>query len=171
MRTICLILLVGCLAACSMVTGRNEANKAPTAEEKLAAKRAEKQAKLKAELQKVAEEARPMIANLLQAMNNNDYERFMRDLNAAMKSAYHDRQLFSRQNEQRVERYGLAGAHPIVRVEKRNPFYNISCLVKFARVEQPVPVLVSCRYEEKKLKIAFVQFRFSEVAPEKERET
>lgn len=170
MRKIIIFTLVLFLISCSVKATEQEAEqvvqKESTAvkkEEKKKRRLAEKKKMEKAELEQVVVEAQSIIANILKAMNENNYEAYIKDFNASMKSAYCDEAKFKEINTQRKEKYGLAGARPIKKIEKRNPFFNLYYLVKFSKVEKPVTVFMSLKRQEEKLKVAFLQFKFSEI--------
>ena len=162
-KTVLCMFVLCCVVSCSF-TGVKCKNKTGQEDKVISAVQSEndmKKAKAEKELKTVVEEAQPIIKNLLQAINNDDYDKFIKDFNTGMKSAYHDKKNFYKTNKDRLEKYGLAGARPVWKVEKTNPFYNIYYLVKFSKISQPVPVFLSLKREDGKLEIVFFQFQLS----------
>ncbi len=164
-KTVLCVFVLCFLVSCSF-TGVKRKDKTGQACKVVSAAQSEKdkkKAEAERELETVVKEAQPIIKNLLQAINNNEYDKFINNFDAGMKSTYHDKKMFYKTNKDRLEKYGQAGARPVWKVEKTNPFYNIYYLVKFSKISQPVPVFLSLKREDGDLKIAFFQLQFSRV--------
>ncbi len=136
---------------------------AVTAEKKQARAGDAKKEKLNQELQQVAEEAWPVFDNILLAMNENDYERFIRDFDATMRAAYQDKNIFVKNNAARIAVYGKNTGRSVHKITKRAPYYLLHYWVRFAKTEKPVTFLMNLVKKEGTLKVAFLQFKFSEL--------
>ena len=169
MKKIIFIVFTFFVFSCSCMTAKEKSDmvslKGISQEQKQEEKNsaALKKEKQKKELEQVVDEAQAIIGNILQAMNQGSYEQYIMDFNATMKSAYHDKQLFIRTSRERRAKHGMAGARPVIKIEKKDPYYNIYYLIKFSKVEKPVPVFLSLKKEKGKVKVTFLQFQFSKV--------
>ena len=158
-----MLVLVFLVGGCSLKAAREDEaplDKSAEVPQQKSAKELRRE-KRENELQQVVIDARPIIDNLLQAVNTADYDSFVRDLNSSMKGAYHDRGQFAESCRKRKEEYGDAGARPIINaVHGYNQFY-LTYLVKFSKTEEPVPVYLCLEREGNRLQVCFLQFRFS----------
>jgi hypothetical protein len=168
MKKIVLLTLILFVASCSFKATKKEPEQvvqgksiAAAKEEKKKRIAAEKKEKQKSALKKVGDEARPIIDNILQSIKDINYETYIKDFDSTMKSAYHDKEQFKRINKGRKEKYGEPGARPLVRIRKDLQYYILTYLVKFSKVEKPIPVIMTLKREEGKLKVAFLQYKFS----------
>ena len=168
MRKIVLLVLIVFVASCSVKTVKEEPQTA--AQEKTAAadkeekkikRAAEKREKQKKELEQVRNEAQPIIDSILHSIKTINYETYIKDFDDSWKSANNDRNKFERINKDRKQKYGEPGARPIVKVKNDNPYYTLTYLVKFSKIEKPIPVIMSLKREDEKLKVAFLQYKFS----------
>ncbi len=165
MKNFILTVIVLFVASCSFKTAKQEttaggSSYAASIKKKSGDSKREKQKK---ELEQAVHDAQPIIENILQALNEANYENYLRDFNSSMRSAYHEKKQFLKISEERKKKYGEAGARPVCRIEKNDPYYSIYYLVKFSKIEKPVPVFLSLKREEGKLKVAFLQFQFSKI--------
>ncbi|MCP4713485.1 MAG: hypothetical protein GY868_00090 [Deltaproteobacteria bacterium] len=122
--------------------------------------RVDKKAVQKQKLEQVVADALPLIRNLLRSIKELDFEANRKDFNDTMLSAYADKDLFLKINRERLEKYGEPLAHPVLRINERPPFFELTYLVKFSKLEKPVPVLMIVEKKEGRMKIAFLQYRF-----------
>jgi hypothetical protein len=160
------VLVLCCLVSCSFTGALSENDKAgkdSSTPPAVQTENSSKKVKSEKELELVVKESQAIIKNLLQAVNETDFDKFTRDFDAGMKASYHDKKIFLKTNRDRLEKYGLAGSRPVWKIEKTNPFYNIYYLVRFSKVDKPVPVFLSLKREDGGLKIVFFQFQFSKV--------
>jgi flagellar biosynthesis GTPase FlhF len=168
-----LIILLGAYlmtAACSVKQTRTEPAEAEPANveksqddqrEKEAAEARKKKRKEQAEkeLKKVVEQARPIIDNILEAIREDDHDRYIRDFNEAWKRAHSDKSTFLRINERRKERIGMPGRCQVLRIEKQPPYYIIYYLVKCSGVEEPITIrMVLAKENGSELKVAFLTY-------------
>lgn len=168
MKKIVLLTLILFMASCSFKATKKEPEQVvkkksvvSAEEEKKKRIAAEKKEREESALRKVVDEARPIIDNILQSIKDINYETYIKDFDSTMKSAYHDKELFKRINEERKDEYGEPGARPLVKIVQKRPFYNLTYLVKFSKFEKPVPVILILKKEEGKLRVSFLQFKFS----------
>ena len=168
MKRIVILTLILFMASCSFKATKTEPEQVvqkksidAAKEEKKKRIAAIKRGKAEKELEPVVDEARPIIDNILQSINEVNYERYIRDFDEAMKSAYHDKEKFRRINEERKKKYGKTGARPLIKIEKKPPFYTLTYLVKFSKIEKPIPVILITKREKERLKVSFLQFKFS----------
>ena len=165
MKTIVILLLILFTASCSVKSA--PVNSTIQEENSEKTKKELKKEKSKKKLEQVVADAQPIIDNILNSMSELNHKAYMRDFNSSMKSSCHDKNLFMKINLERKEKYGVPEGRPLYRIEKRNPYYNLYYLVKFSKVEKPVTIFLSLKKEDKKLKVAFLQFRFSELKQNK----
>jgi len=175
MRSILFVLLILFIASCSAkAPPRQTTTQIPSEEQKSAAaikeerrkkKQAEAKKKEKEELRKLIEDAQPIIANILAAVDKTDHERFIRDFNASFKETNKSKKRFVRGNTRRKERLGDLVGRKFWKVEKRNPFYTLFYKVKFTKVDDPIEVrLVVERVKNEagqrtgEMKVTLVQF-------------
>ena len=168
MKKVTLLTLILFVASCSFKAAKKEPEQmaqkksiASAKEEKKKRVAAEKRKREERELKKIVEEARPIIDNILESMNEINHGKHIRDFDDSMKSAYHDKEQFRRINEERKKKYGENVGRNIHKIERKNPFYNLHYWVKFSKVDKPIPVIITLKREEGKLKVAFLQYKFS----------
>ncbi len=174
MRTVLCIILVLFAASCSMKNTRDDAgsngkevvpkSRSEQIKEWRAKRKAYRKEKKRKDLDQVVQDAKPMVETVLRSITEDDYEAFIQLCNESMRSMYENKEKFFKVNKNRREKYGVPGAHPILRAKLQKPFYVITHLVKFSKVEKPVPVIFYLKKnEDEEPKLALIQYRFSTV--------
>ncbi|MEI6128384.1 MAG: hypothetical protein WCQ99_17710, partial [Pseudomonadota bacterium] len=112
------------------------------------------------ELRRIIHEAEPIIENILASINKNDYKGYTRDFNEAMKSAYHDKGQFKKDNKKRKSKIGEPVARNVWKAEREYQYYVIYYWVKFSKIQDPVTMRLTVEQEQDgALKIAFLQYK------------
>ena len=155
MKKVILVAMVFCIAACAPKAVRQEPAQAVDKEKKV---RPAQKKTGEAELRQMLEEADPLIENILQSLARCDYGDYIRDFNASMRSAYHDKRQFEKICKERKARIGTYVERRIWKIEKKNPFYVIYYWVKFTEARDPVTVRMVVERKEGPLKVGFLSF-------------
>lgn len=169
MRTGILLLVVMVTASCALRSARHRDEPVPvpaveSAEAQKQQRRERQKEQQREELEAVSRGAQPIIKDMLEAINTDDHERFLRHVNDAMRRMYSDPEKFAAENARRRERYGTAGARPLTQLKKQNPYFILSYLVKFSNLDTPVPVtLYLKKMKDGELRVALLQYHFSRV--------
>ena len=159
MRNIVFVLLILFIASCSAkAPPRQTAPEIPSEEQKRAAikeerrkkRQAEKKKKEEEEVRKLIVDAQAIIANILEAVDKTDHERFIRDFDDSFRQTNKSKKRFIRGNTRRKERLGDLVRSEFWKIEKRNPFYTLFYKVKFTKVEEPVEVRLIVAKEKDK---------------------
>lgn len=165
MRKIILLVLLVFAASCSVKSAKHETAKAAPAgiagvkKEQVKPPSSQKETK-EEELKRIIREAEPIIENILTSINKNDYKGYIRDFNEAMKSAYHDKGQFKKDNKQRKAKAGEYVAKNVWKAQKEYQYYVIYYWVKFSKVPDPVTVRLTVEQEQDgRLKVAFLQYQ------------
>lgn len=169
MRTVILLLVVMVTSSCALRSAWHRPVPAPapaieSAEAQKQQRRERQKEKQREELEAVSRDAQPIMKDLMEAINTDDHERFLRHATDAMRRMYSDPEKFASENARRRERYGTAGARPLTRLKKQNPYYILSYLVRFSKLDTPVPItLYLQKMKTGELRVALIQFHFSKV--------